>query len=199
MNKKLKNIIINYYSIISIIILGLIYLYLELPENILVQRGGGNKNWDYPPNIPLMYKYRYGFVSVPILLLGVIGYYAYFNYVVVPKTNVWDIGHNFFSKFQQQYLIARTDPSIGVDRINYKYSIPPEMKKAQPDLYKFFNMIQLSGDDKSGMYIKAQYFCNSSRPCSCCLDDNYVKYFFPTCQSASNCATENYNTICNPK
>jgi hypothetical protein len=196
MNKKIKNTIINYYSIISIIVLGIIYLYLELPNNILVQKGGGDKNWDYPPNIPYMYKYRYGLVSIPILLIGLIGYYAYYYHVVISQLSVWDLGYDFFSKFQSQYLLAIKDPNIGIEQINYQYSIPPEMKKAQPDLYKFFNMIQLSGDSKSGLYVKAQYFCNSTRPCSCCLDDNYVRHFFPTCNSASTCSTDNFNKIC---
>lgn len=197
MNKKLKNTIINYFPIISIILLGLIYLYLELPENILVQTGGANKTWDYPPNIPYMYKYRYGFISIPILLIGVIGYYAYYHYVVLPRTNIWDLGLDFFSKFQEQYLIAVKDKSIGITKINYQFPIPEEMKNAQPDLYDFFNMIQLSGDPKSGLYIKAQYFCNSSRPCNCCLDDNYTKYFFD-CPNANKCDTPNYKKICKP-
>jgi hypothetical protein len=148
MNKNFKNTIINYYPLISIILLGLIYLYLELPENILVQTGGADKTWDYPPNIPIMYKYRYGFVSIPILLIGVICYYGYYYHIVIPQTTIWDLGHDFFSKFQEQFLLVLKDPNVKKTDINYKFEVPPGLKNKSPDLYKFFNMIQLSGDPK---------------------------------------------------
>ena len=71
------------------------------------------------------------------------------------------------------------------------------MKKAEPEIAKFFNMIQLTNNPVSPLYVKAQYFCNTTRPCSCCLDDNYTKYFFG-CNNASKCNTDSYNRICKP-
>jgi len=199
MNKKLKNTIINNYPIISIIILGLIYLYLEYPNNILVQSGGAKeKTWSLPSNIPFMYKYKYALISVPFLLVALIIYHAYFDRVVLKQTSIWDLGHDFFSNFQKQYFVAVSNPAIGVDNIKFDYLVPEQLKKNEPDLAKFFNMIQVTADYRSGGYIKAQYFCNSTRPCNCCLDDAYVKYFFG-CSSAARCTDPRYIATCKPK
>jgi hypothetical protein len=197
MNKNLKNTIINNYPIISIIILGLIYLYLELPNNILKQTGGGEKTWTYPPNTPSLYKYRFAFVTLPILLIILIIYYAYYTYAIVPTVSVWDLGLEFFANFQKQFKIAVENPAIGKSSINYKFEITDKMKKSEPELAKFFNMIQLTNNPLSTLYVKAQYFCNTTRPCSCCLDDNYTTYFFG-CKNASQCNTDSYNRICKP-
>ena len=201
MNKKIKNILINNYPLISIVILGLIYLYLNTPNNILEQRGG-EPTFDYPPNTPFLYKYRFGFVAFPFLLVCLTIYYAYFTYVITPNYTIWDLGLDFFSNFEAQYKIA-VSQDISQDDINYKYQIPESMKKSQPELYKFFNMIQLTGSPLSGLYLKSNYFCNSSRPCSCCLDPAYTKYFFG-CSDAKNsdkpCSSnEKYKRICQPK
>jgi len=196
MNKKLKNTLINNYPLISIIILCLIYLYLNAPDNILEQKGG-EPEFDYPPNTPLIYKYRFAFVAFPFLLIGLIMYYAYFTHVVSPSYNMWSLGLDFFSNFQTQYNIAVADPNnISPADINYRYTITPSMT---PDMKKFFNMIQLTGDPLGGMYIKAQYFCNSARPCNCCLNNSYTKYFFDCSIVDGSCLTNaSYKRICQP-
>lgn len=197
MNKNLKNTIITNFPILSIIILGLIYLYLELPENVLEQRGG-EKTFNYPSNIPFMYKYRFAFVAFPILLFFAAMYYAYFTHVTLANYNVWDLGLDFFANFQKQYKIAVSQELTPID---YTYDVNDAMKSTQPDLAKFFNMIQLTGNPLSAMYIKGQYFCNSIRPCNCCLEDGYVSYFFgcPSATDTSKCIDQaGYNKTCKP-
>jgi hypothetical protein len=139
-----------------------------------------------------MYKYRFAFISFPILLIVVAGYYAYFTHVTMANLTVWDLGLDFFSNFQKQYLIAAGQQ---ISPIDYTYDVSATMKSSQPDLSKFFNMIQLTGNPLSAMYIKGQYFCNTARPCNCCLEDGYAKYFFG-CPSASSCTNSAYTKIC---
>ena len=199
MNKNLKNTLITNFPVISIIILGLIYFYLNAPDNTLEQKGGGEKTFAYPPNTPFLYKYRFAFVALPFLLLLLIAYYAYFTYVTVATLTPWNFGHDFFSNFQKQHAIATKKKITPID---YTYSVSEDMKEKQPELAKFFNMIQLTGNPLSGLYIKGQYFCSVARPCNCCLDSNYRKYFFECGTSTpSNTPCENndsYRRTCLP-
>ena len=195
MNKNLKNSLILNYPIISLIILGLIYLYLEFPNNILEQTGGDDRSWDYPPNTPYLYKYRFAFAIFPFLLIGVIAYYAYFTHVVVANTNFWSLGHDFFANFQMQYILAKKDPELAAE-INDEFEVP---KNAPPDLAKMFNIIKLTANPRGQAYTKAQFFCNAARPCSCCNDDSYVKYFWPSCRDASSCRDPGYLRLCRSK
>ncbi len=195
MNKNLKNTLILNYPIICLIILGLIYLYLEFPNNIFKQTGGDNdRSWDYPPNTPSLYKYRFAYAIFPFLLLGVTLYYAYFTHVLVPSIDFWSLGHHFFANFQAQYIEAKKDPSLA-GNINDEFEVP---KGTPADLQKMFNIIKLTGNRYGQVYTKAQFFCNASRPCSCCNDDKYVKYFWPTCNSASKCKDPGYLRLCRP-
>lgn len=196
MNKNLKNSLILNYPIISLIILGLIYLYLEFPNNILEQTGGDERSWDYPPNTPYLYKYRFAFAIFPFLLIGVMIYYAYFTHVVVANTNFWSLGHDFFANFQMQYMLASKDPTLA-GNINESYELP-QNPPPPPDLQKMFNIIKLTGDKTGQAYTKAQFFCNAARPCSCCNDDSYVKYYWPNCRDAATCKEPGYLRLCRP-
>jgi len=211
MNKNLKNTLINYFPLISIFILGLIYLYLNTPDNlidntinkIIEQSGGaGTESFDYPPNTPFLFKYRIIFVTIPILLIGVIIYYAYYNNVTVKSLTIWDLGLDFFSNFQKQHKAAIV-AKIDKDDINYNYDPEPAMLEAQPELAKMFNIIKLTANPLSALYIKGQYFCNSARPCNCCLDDNYTEFFFncvnnPDSSKPKCTGNPQYTQICLP-
>lgn len=196
MNKKLQSLLLEKFSIISVIILILIYIYISIPNELLMQKGGA-KTFKMPPNVPILYKYRFVFVFLPFLLLGLLAYYAYYTHVTIPSASLWTIGLDFFSRFQEQYInLVENDKS-------YKGNKLPSYKSKDPDttddnMLKFFNIIRLAGDPLSGLYIPAQYFCNVARPCGCCNNNNYLKHFF-NCNSPDDCKNNTkYKQVCLP-
>jgi len=202
MNKNLKNTIINKFPIVSILVLILIYIYLNLPNDINSilnpKQIGGKPAYELPPFTPWLYKYRFAFVVLPILLLLLLIYYIYYSQVVVPSYSMWDMGHNFFSNYQKQ---TKNLVKGGYTPVYNTYKNLPDakaMEEMTPDEKALINILQLTQDPLSGVYTKAQYFCNAARPCNCCKDDLYVKQFF-NCPSASSCNNAAYNQICNPK
>jgi len=193
MNKNLKNTIIHKFPIISILILILIYIYLNFPNNInsilQPQQKGGVPLFELPPYTPMLYKYRFGFVVLPILLILLIIYYIYYINQVVKKYTVWDLGLDFFSNFQKQY---NDIVKLNGDPEDYKQLNNPNNTKDQK---AYYNILAITADPLGGLYTKAQYFCNAARPCNCCLDNNYTKYFF-NCADASKCTDSKYVKMC---
>jgi hypothetical protein len=207
MNKNLKNTLINNFPLISILILGAIYIYLNAPDNLIdttinkifQQKGGDSvETFDYPPNTPMMYQYRFAFIIFPIILIILIIYYAVFYHISVKNITIWSLGLDFFANFQKQYKAA-IDASVDPKDLDYTYQVLPKTAKENPEFAKFINMIQIASDPLAGLYLKSQYFCNAARPCNCCLDDNYTKYFFNCTNADKSCSTNaQYRSICLP-
>ena len=171
MNKKLVNILTNKLPIIACVILILMYTYLCIPDNYIIQLGGAKNAIPMPKNVPFKYKYRWLFVVIPILILIHLIYSIYYFYHIKSLTT-WDIARDFFSQFQGQANIA-SKKGMKLDYTNGD-TIDPAV---EPDLARFVNFLKLAGDPRAGLYNFSQYFCNSFRPCSCCHDDNFLQYF----------------------
>jgi hypothetical protein len=196
MNKKLQNLLLEKFSIISVIILVLVYIYISIPNDILAQKGGAT-TFKMPPNVPMLYKYRFVFVALPFLLVGLIAFYAYYYYVTLPSVTFWDLGSGFFSSFQKQFSKLVSTSKAYKDRQlpNYKSGTPDG---ADNDMSKFFNIIRYAGDPLGGLNLPATYFCSVARPCGCCNDNDYLKYFFE-CNDKDDCKNnEKYNKKCFP-
>jgi hypothetical protein len=190
MNKKLIHLITNKLPVISVIILILAYIYISIPDNYIVQFGGAN-NLALPKRTPFIYKFRWVLVILPILLFIHLIYSIYFTQVYAPSLTLWDLGKEFFKQFQVQIakavalkggvadsLSGKTEKASVGQMFNYK-TVDKESKEAinDNDLWRLYNIIQLTGDPLSAGYNGAQYFCNAFRPCDCCSDPEYVKWF----------------------
>jgi hypothetical protein len=179
MNKKIVHLLTNKLPVISIIILILAYAYLSIPDNYTLQIGGVPiaTTVPLPTNTPWKYKYRWVLVGIPILLIINI-IYSSMKVSSISQISVFDVGKDFFYQFQKQVGIAVTNGSVESSAASsFKYTAIDPTAVADPDTKKLFNMIQLSGDPKSSYYKKAQYFCNSFRPCSCCGLTGYTTFF----------------------
>jgi hypothetical protein len=196
MNKKIQSLLLEKFTIITVIILVLVYIYISIPNDILMQKGGA-PTFKMPPNTPMLYKYRFAFIALPFLLLGLAAYYAYYAHVTLPSLTVWDLGHDFFANFQKQYIALVANGGITADSPpTYASDIPEGV--ADKDQLAFYNTIQISADPLSGLYTKAQYFCGAARPCGCCTDNKYLKYFF-NCDNPTACEKNaQYIKTCKP-
>lgn len=190
MNKKLIHLLTNKLPVISVIILILAYIYISIPDNYVVQLGGSNK-LALPKHTPFLYKFRWALVIVPILIFIHLIYSIYYTKVYMPSLSIWDLGKDFFKQFQVQMnkavalsggvaeSVSGKTPSASVAQMfNYK-TVNTNSKEAKSDidLWRLYNMIQLTGDPLSSGYNGAQYFCNAFRPCDCCSEPGYVKWF----------------------
>lgn len=208
MNKKLIHLLTTKLPILSVIILILAYVYLSIPETYLLQLGGVDnvKKFSLPKNVPFVYKFRWMLVIIPILILGHLIYSVYFTQVLIPSTTVWDIGKDFFYQFQIELnkhialnQVELTPSGSGaITQFSYK-NIPDSITYGGPqgdsapdkNLWKFYNIIQITGDPRSIGYTTAQYFCNSIRPCSCCNEPGYIQYFTtPSFDMKESCAKQ---------
>ena len=183
MNKKFIHTLNNKLPIISIIILTLVYIYLSIPEDYTIQIGGelAPNMEKLPKNTPFIYTYRWIFVIIPILIIGVIiNSFVYSNNVVV---DMWDMANAFFYNFAKQDGLAKA--------AGYKINLstdPADLGVTDPDMIKYINYYKISTDIKGGVYPYAQFFCSSYRPCSCCLERSYYNWLGPsaskTCKKA---------------
>ena len=195
MNKKTIHLLTNKLPIVSVIILILIYAYLSIPDNFVIQLGGAPV-LALPRKTPAMYKFRWAFIIVPVLILLHLIYSIYFTQFYLPSLSMWDIGIDFFGNFQKnlQKLIALKGgltPSISPITYNYK-KVKLTAKEAtdDPDIFKLYNSILLNGDPLSVGYLSSQYFCNAFRPCTCCNEKGYVDWFTtPSFSMKKYCAT----------
>ena len=165
MNKKFIHILNNKLPVIFITILGLIYVYLNIPDDYSIQLGGAvpEGNIALPKNTPFLYRYRWLFVAMPFLIIGII----INSLVYSQKTEIslWDSGNAFLYNFAKQNEIAKKEK---MKKITLQ-SVPGEMT-SDPEMLKYINMVKLTKFDKSGLYPFAQFFCSAYRPCSCCLE-----------------------------
>jgi hypothetical protein len=182
MNKKTINLLTDKLPIVSVIILILIYIYLSIPDNFVLQLGGAPV-LALPKKTPAMYKFRWVFIIIPVLLLMHLIYSIYYTRIYIPSLPMWNIGIDFFGNFQKQFqkLIALKKgltPSISNLTFNYKnISLDAKEAKNDPDIYKLYNSILLNGDPLSTGYTSTQYFCRAFRPCTCCKEKGYVEWF----------------------
>ena len=170
MNKKFVHILSNKIPMISIILLILIYVYLNIPDDFTIQLGGAPPagNIPLPKNTPFIYKFRWLFVAIPFLILGVIINSIVYSRNVEPS--LWDSANAFLYNFAKQDQIAK--------KANLKITLQSVPKDIATDAeqLKYINMVQLTKFDKSGLYPYAQFFCNAYRPCSCCLEPEFKKW-----------------------
>ena len=182
MNKKIIHLITHKLPIVSVIILILAYVYLSIPENYTLQIGGMAvaTTTPLPKNTPWVYKYRWVFVAVPILIIFFI-IYIQLTLSGISRLTMWDFGKDFFSEFKIQVNNAiKSDPPYveSADPKNFKYSnLQALPSDAPPDIKKLFNILQLTSDPSSGLYKESQYFCGTHRACSCCADPKYTAFF----------------------
>jgi len=154
MNKKTVKLIQYKYPIVVLIILILIYTYLNIPDN--VQRGGAVSNGTIIKLLILL---------LPVFLLVPLGSAMRDYYFVYPYVTMWDMGQGFFSGYRKAALA----PSGTID---------------ENDLRLYSDINRISSKPTEPLYIHANYFCEVARPCNCCLIDDYVKYFPKgTCKS----------------
>lgn len=180
MNKKITHLITHKLPIVSVIILILSYAYLSIPENYTLQIGGMAvaTTTPLPKNTPWVYKYRYVLIAIPILIIFYIIYLKH-TISLVSNLTVWDFGKDFFYQFQVQAnnaIAAQLVETPSASSFSYK-KVDPSAVSDRPDIKKLFNMIQLTGDPKGGLYTQAQYFCGTQRACSCCADPKYSTFF----------------------
>jgi len=199
MNKNLKNSLIHKFPIISILILILIYVYLNLPDFNPTQIGG-KPTYKLPPFTPWLYKYRFAFVALPILLLILLIWQIYYSESVVINYDMWDMGSDFFSNFQKQFKSLKEggyEPTYDT-YTSSKLPTDKQKKEMTEDQLELINFLQISQDPRGALYSKTQFFCNAARPCNCCLDNKYTKEFF-NCEGKTCENNSDYLAICKPK
>jgi hypothetical protein len=155
MNKKISS---NVSIIILVIILGLSYLYMSLPDNFGVQRGGGDK---IPPNcIPMTYRYRYMYYFFLIfMIIFVIRFYIYYSAVSNYKFS--DYIKKFLNKYAEDTLAIQAKTIDPIEQENYTELI--------------------NGLSAKGSYVKfGEAFCTTVAQCSCCNEPGYKH---PCCPS----------------
>ena len=181
MNKKIVHLLTTKLPIVSVIILLLAYAYLSIPDNCVLQVGGVDiaNTYKLPNNTPWKYKYRWVFVLIPILIILHLIYSVYY-YFHIRSLSSWDMGKDFFAQFQNQVKNAISTGAVPSPSKSNDFSytnVPDPSTTDDPDLKKLFNIIQLTGNPRSGLYTQAQYFCGSFRPCSCCEEPGFKEYF----------------------
>ena len=187
MNKKIVHLFTSKLPIISVVLLALTYLYLSIPDNYILQIGGVPvaNTYKLPSNIPWKYKYRWLLILIPILILIHLIYSIYICNQVKNLDMPWSMGNDFFSEFQIQVKAVADWPAKIVadpkDPRSYSYKKIPDAKEAvtkySPDIGKLFNMIQQCQSPYGQFYAQSQYFCNVYRPCGCCDQPAYKKFF----------------------
>ncbi len=182
MNKKITLLLTDKLPIVSLIILILAYIYLSIPDNYALQVGGVvvANTFKLPENTPWKYKYRWLLISVPFLLIFSIIYSRVVRSNIASLT-IWDQGKDFFSQFQREINNAVTGGQVqSADAKNFNYlklDLNEELKTSNPNTYKLFNVIMQTANPNNSLYQSAQYFCSTTRPCSCCDFPKYKTFF----------------------
>lgn len=179
MNKKISS---NVSIIILVIILVLSYLYMNLPDNFGVQRGGGDK---IPPNcIPITYRFRYMYYFFLIfMIIFVIRFYIYYS--TVSNYTFSSYIKKFLNKYAENTQAIKAKTIDPVEQINYK------------DLINGFSGV--------GSYVTfGEAFCTTVAPCSCCNEPGYkhpccpsntVGYLNPNTPGYSPCESGSKTTV----
>ena len=182
MNKKTIHILTDKLPIVSLIILILAYVYLSIPDNYVLQIGGTvvANTFKLPENIPWKYKYRWLLIGIPIFLIFSI-IFSNVSRSKIASLTIWDQGKDFFNQFQKEINVAVTNGQIeSADKKNLHYSkldLTEDLKKTYPSTYKLFNVIMQAANPNNSLYQSAQYFCTTTRPCSCCDFPKYKSFF----------------------
>lgn len=162
MNKKEdRKISSNLSIILLIIILGLSYLYMNLPDNFNIQMGGASGPPPVPAEcLPFRYKFRYlfYFFLIFMIFLTIKEYMVYEQYSKYTYTN-------YMTTFLQLY-------ATNTEAIKNK-TISPKDKEAYYDLIKVF-----SGLNQYSKYGEA--FCGIASPCNCCNEPGYYNSGCPS-------------------
>ena len=162
MNRKISS---NMSIILLLIVLGLSYAYMNLPDNIRLSMSGGGKEPEIPGEcIPMMYKFRYLFYFFFIfMIIFVIRYYIYFQSITQFTYT------QYMTKFLDQW--ARD-----VNDINAKpTTITPEEKNVYDTTIGSF-----SNGNQYDTYGRA--FCLVVAPCDCCVEPGYQH---PSCAAGT--------------
>ena len=157
MNRKIFS---NKVIFLLVVILGLAYFYLNLPENFKIQLGGSSGPPIPSECIPFTYKYRY------LLYFGIVFaiIFALFSYISVSKLS--SMGYrDYIKKSLDQYTI---------DAKNIKDA--PQEKKIEIEAL----LNSFKGRNQYSTYGSA--FCSTVAPCSCC---NEPGYYNPECPAGS--------------
>lgn len=156
MNRKIFS---NKVIFLLVVILGLAYFYLNLPENFKIQLGGAGP--PIPPDcIPFTYKYRY------LLYFGIVFaiIFALFSYMSVSKLSSMGF-REYIKKSLDQYT---------KDALDIKNATPEKKVEIESFLNSF------KGRNQYATYGSA--FCSTVAPCSCC---NEPGYYNPECPAGS--------------
>jgi len=158
MNRKISS---NVSIILLLLILGLSYAYMSLPDNFRVGMRGGAP--EIPPEcIPFMYKFRYLFYFFFIFMI-IFVIREYYVFTTISQYSYSD----YMTKFLQMY-------SADTQAIKNKTITSDE----QTNYNNLISAFQDSGE--YGAYGNA--FCKILSPCNCC---NEPGYYNPNCPSGT--------------
>ena len=162
MNRKISS---NMSIILLVIVLGLSYAYMNLPDNIRLSMTGGGKGPEIPGEcIPMMYKFRYLFYFFLIfMIIFVVRYYIYFNSTAEYTYSTYMI--KFFDQWAKDVNDANGKP----------VKITPEEKIVYDATISSF-----SSGNQYDTYGRA--FCLVVAPCDCCVEPGYQH---PSCPSGT--------------
>jgi hypothetical protein len=150
MNRKISS---NISIILLLIILGLSYVYMNLPNNYVIQIGGAEP--PIPPEcIPITYKFRYIFYFFLLfMILVVVRFYIYYR--SASQYSFSDFMQKFFNLYGENTNGIKNKTITTTDKSNYDTMLS-------------------ALTEGSGQYAKyASAFCNTVSPCSCCNEPGY--------------------------
>jgi hypothetical protein len=161
MNRKLFS---NKVIFLLIVILGMAYVYLNLPNNINIQMGGASGVPIPPECIPFTYKFRY------LIYFGMVFaiVFAIFMGLSVSKIN---------NMTYSSYIKKGLD-QFASDTINMKNNT---LKTSDPEFKIYDDLIKSC----KGLNQNAEYagsLCKLVAPCSCC---NEKGYYHASCPSGT--------------
>ena len=150
MNRKISS---NVSIILLLVILGLSYIYMSMPNNYMIQMGGDSP--PIPPEcIPFTYKFRYLFYFFFIfLIIVIVRFFIYFQYA--SKYSYSDFIKMFLNMYAADTNAISNKTISDYEQNNY-------------------NSMITALTQGTGQYAKyASAFCNTISPCSCCSEPGY--------------------------
>jgi hypothetical protein len=159
MNRKISS---NMSIILLLIILGLSYAYMNLPDNFRLSMSGGGKSEAIPGEcIPMMYKFRYLFYFFLIFMI-IFVIRGYMIYTTVIEYSFSDYIKNFLNQWAKDVNDIKD-------------------KKIKDDESAIYDLVKTTFSD--GEYATyGNSFCTLVSPCDCCNEPGYQH---PSCSSGT--------------
>jgi hypothetical protein len=159
MNRKISS---NMSIILLLIILGLSYAYMNLPDNFkLSMTGGGNSEAIPGECIPMMYKFRYLFYFFLIFMIAFV-IRGYMIYTTVIEYSFSDYIKNFLNQWAKNVTDAKAKTISENDSL-------------------IFDLVKTTfSEGEYATYGNA--FCTLVSPCDCCNEPGYQH---PSCSAGT--------------